>query len=417
MEQIHKRFTTEQVKALLKGYYQGTLDRSAVEEILEIGKTSFFALLRQYRFDPDKFSLSYQRTTPTKLPASSEKEIEEELMVEKGLIKDPSLPITTYNYSAIRDRLIKHGVTVSLPTIIDRAKGLDCYQPHPRKKVHDREVITTTIGALIQHDASHHRWSPYAEEKWVLITSLDDFSRKLLYADFFEQETTWAHIEAAEALMHTYGIPLRYYVDSLRVFRFVQGRDSFWRKHVLQTDEADPQWRQVMRILGVDVTFALSPQAKGKVERPYRWLQDRIVRTCAIEKLATIEEARPVLKEEVNRYNDYQVHSTTKEIPSIRFERARKEGNSLFRPFTLSKPYTSTKDIFCLREKRMVNGYRRISLFNHEIVVPNVPLREEVEIHLAPDTSREALEVRVWWNNRMVHSVTYLLKEFPRVHF
>jgi len=417
MEQIHKRFTTEQVKALLKGYYQGTLDRSAVEEILEIGKTSFFALLRQYRFDPDKFSLSYQRTTPTKLPASSEKEIEEELMVEKGLIKDPSLPITTYNYSAIRDRLIKHGVTVSLPTIIDRAKGLDCYQPHPRKKVHDREVITTTIGALIQHDASHHRWSPYAEEKWVLITSLDDFSRKLLYADFFEQETTWAHIEAAEALMHTYGIPLRYYVDSLRVFRFVQGRDSFWRKHVLQTDEADPQWRQVMRILGVDVTFALSPQAKGKVERPYRWLQDRIVRTCAIEKLATIEEARPVLKEEVNRYNDYQVHSTTKEIPSIRFERARKEGNSLFRPFTLSKPYTSTKDIFCLREKRMVNGYRRISLFNHEIVVPNVPLREEVEIHLAPDTSREALEVRVWWNNRMVHSVTYPLKEFPRVHF
>ena len=417
MEQIHKRFTTEQVKALLKGYYQGTLDRSAVEEILGIGKTSFFALLRQYRFDPDKFSLSYQRTTPTKLPASSEKEIEEELMVEKGLIKDPSLPITTYNYSAIRDRLIKHGVTVSLPTIIDRAKGLDCYQPHPRKKVHDREVITTAIGALIQHDASHHRWSPYAEEKWVLITSLDDFSRKILYADFFEQETTWAHIEAAEALMRTYGIPLRYYVDSLRVFRFVQGRDSFWRKHVLQTDEADPQWRQVMRILGVDVTFALSPQAKGKVERPYRWLQDRIVRTCAIEKLTTIEEARPVLKEEVNRYNDYQVHSTTKEIPSIRFERARKEGNSLFRPFTLPKPYTSTKDIFCLREKRMVNGYRRISLFNHEIVVPNVPLREEVEIHLAPDTSREALEVRIWWNNRMVHSVTYPLKEFPRVHF
>ena len=162
-----------------------------------------------------------------------------------------------------------------------------------------------------------------------MITSLDDLSRKILYANFFAQETTWAHIEAAETLMRNYGIPLRYYVNSLRVFRFVQGRDSFWRKHTLQTDEADPQWRQVMRILGVDVTYALSPQAKGKVERPYRWLQDRIVRTCAIEKLTTIEEVRPVLKEEVNRYNDYQVHSTTKETPSIRFERARKEGNSL----------------------------------------------------------------------------------------
>lgn len=279
------------------------------------------------------------------------------------------------------------------------------------------EVVTTAIGALIQHDASHHRWSPYAKERWVLITSLDDFSRKILYADLFEQETTWAHIRAAEALMRTYGIPLRYYVDSLRVFRFVQGRDSFWRRHILQTDEADPQWRQVMKILGVDVSYALSPQAKGKVERPYRWLQDRIVRTCAIEKLTAIEEVRTVLKEELDRYNNHQVHSTTGEVPSIRFDKARKEGNSLFRPFALPKPYTSAKDVFCLREKRMVNGYRKISVFNHEIVVPHVPLREEVEVHLVPDTSREALEIRIWRENQMVHSVVYPLREFPGVHF
>ncbi|MFC1902525.1 hypothetical protein ACFLX4_00445 [Chloroflexota bacterium] len=181
-------------------------------------------------------------------------------------------------------------------------------------------MVTTAIGALVQHDASHHRWSPYAGERWVLITSLDDFSRKILYADFFEQESTWAHIKAAESVMLPYGIPLRYYVDSLRVFRFVQKRVSVWRKHVLQTDEADPQRRQVMRTLGVDVAYALSPQAKGKIERPYRWLQDRIVRTCAIEKLTAIDDVRAVLKEELNRYNNHQVHSTTGEVPSIRFD-------------------------------------------------------------------------------------------------
>jgi hypothetical protein len=43
-------------------------------------------------------------------------------------------------------------------------------------------------------------------------------------------------------------------VDNLRVFQFVQERDSFWRKHVLVTDNIDPQWRQVMRLMGVDVT-------------------------------------------------------------------------------------------------------------------------------------------------------------------
>jgi hypothetical protein len=47
------------------------------------------------------------------------------------------------------------------------------------------------------------------------------------------------------------------------------------------------------------VIYALSPQAKGKIERPYQWLQDRIVRTCAREDIRTIEKAREVLKYEV----------------------------------------------------------------------------------------------------------------------
>jgi hypothetical protein len=405
------------VKFLLKGYCEGTLERPTIEEVLEINRSRFFELLSKYRRDHDDFSIAYQRVTPSRFPLRVENEIEEELMLEKSLVDDPTLPITTYNYSAIKDRLASRGIIVSSPTIIDRAKGLGCYQPHPRKKAHDREVVTTAIGALIQHDGSHHRWSPYAKEKWVLITSIDDFSRMLLYADLFEQETSWAHIKAAEALMEVYGIPFRYYVDSLRVFRFVQGRDSIWRKHILQTDEADPQWRQVMRVLGVDVTFALSPQAKGKIERPYRWLQDRIVRTCAIEKLTTIGEVRDVLRDEVDRYNNHQVHSTTGEIPSIRFEKARKEGNSLFRPFILPKPYTSAKDVFCLRDKRMVNGYRKISFFNHEIPVPHVPLREEVEVHLIPDRERGIMEVLIWWESQIVQSVVYPLKEFPGVHF
>ena len=65
----------------------------------------------------------------------------------------------------------------------------------------------------------------------------------------------------------------------------------------------------------------------------------------------------------------------------------------------------------------MINGYRRISLFNLEIEVPNVPLREEVELHLWPDTTKNILEIRIWWQNQMVHSVAYPLNVFPRVHF
>lgn len=416
MGQLHKRFTVEQVKVLFQSYIQGTIARTEVEEILQVNKTRFFAILKGYRRDPESFSIAYERKTPARLSEQVEAAIAEELLREKALVEDPQLPISSYNYLAMRDRLKKRGITVSATTITKRAKELDCYQPHRKHKVHDREVITTAIGALVQHDASTHLWSPFAAEKWTLITSLDDYSRKLLYADFVTQETSWAHIQAAQAVLQAFGLPLSYYVDNLRVFRFVQNRDAVWRKHILVTDDIDPQWRQVMRLMGVDVTYALSAQAKGKIERPYRWLQDRIVRTCALEKITALEEVRSVLRDEVDRYNNHQVHSTTGEIPGLRFENARKAGTSLFRPFSLPMPFTSTKDVFCLRDTRMLNGYRRISLFNQEIDVPHVPLHEDVELHMIPNLEKQILEVRIWWNHKMVHSINLPLSNL-RVHF
>jgi hypothetical protein len=392
------------------------MKRTDVQETLGIGKSRFFCLLKEYRQAPETLAISYARSTPPRLTASAETEIKKELLREKKLVEDPRLPISGYNYCAVRDRLRKKGITVSATTITARAKALDCYRPRPKRKVHDREVLTTSVGALVQHDASLHLWSPYAQDKWTLITSIDDYSRKLLFAEFFPVETTWNHIQAAQTLIESHGIPLRFYVDSLRIFRFVQGRDSLWRKHVLQTDQADPQWKQVMHLLGVEVIHALSPQAKGKVERPYGWMQDRIVRTCALEHLSTLEEARAVLREEVDRYNNHQVHSTTREIPNLRFARAQREGNSLFRSFTLPKPYTSPKDVFCLRERRIVNAYRRITLFGSEIDVPKAPPHEEVELHLVPNETLRIIDIRVWFGNKMLQSTTLPL-EGIRVHF
>jgi len=65
----------------------------------------------------------------------------------------------------------------------------------------------------------------------------------------------------------------------------------------------------------------------------------------------------------------------------------------------------------------MVNGYQKISFFNHEIPMPHVPLREWVEVHLVPDIQRDVMEIRIWRESQMVQSVVYPLKEFPEVHF
>ncbi len=416
MDQLHKRFSVEQVKLLLQRYTEGKLSRAEIEEVLGIGKTRFFGLLKTYRAEPKTFSIEYERRTPGRLSEEAEQQIAQELKREKELVDDPQLPITSYNYTALRDRLQKKKIQVSVPTIIQRAKQLECYKPQRKHKIHDRVVVTSAIGALIQHDASSHLWSPYASEKWTLITSIDDFSRLLLFADFVSEEGSWAHIQAAQRLMQGFGLPLRYYVDNLRVFRFVPERDSVWRKNVLETEDIITQWRQVLAVLKVEVTYALSPQAKGKVERPYRWLQDRIVRTCALEKLSNLEDVRSVLQEEVQRYNDHQVHSTTGEIPRVRFEQARRTGNSLFRPFVLPKPYTSLKDVFCLHTTRIVNGYRKISFISQEIEVPHVPLRETVDLHIIPDLEKHSLEVRIWWQKQMVRALHLPLPTTP-VHF
>lgn len=416
MVQIHKRFTAEQIQLLFKQYQSGEMTRIEIQEILGIKKTRFFTLLGEYKVHSDGFRIEYQRKSKPRISPDIEERIIVELQREKELIDDPRIPITSYNYTAMRDRLQKQNIQVSVPTIIDRAKQIDCYIPHRKHKAHTREVLTTAIGALIQHDSSIHLWSPYASEKWTLITSIDDYSRMLLFADLFPVETSWEHIQAAQSLMLTYGLPLQYYVDNLRVFRFVQGRDSVWRKNVLETDDVITQWRQVLAVLKVDVSYALSPQAKGKVERPYRWLQDRVVRTCALERISSLEDVRVVLRDEVERYNNHQVHSTTGEIPKIRFERAKQKGNCLFRPFSMPQPYSSTKDIFCLRTTRMVDGYRKISLFSESIEVPDVPLRDYVEIHMIPEVLRGVVEVRIWYHEKLAKRTNI---PFPQkwVHF
>ena len=415
--QLHKRFTTEQVTAILKGHEGGHLTVQDALEVLEVKPATFYKLLKRYRQNPEAFSIAYQRASPKKITTSVEKKIKQALFDDRRLIQNLDIPVWTYNYSAIRDRLRKSGIQVSVPTIIARAKQFGCYQARKPREHHDREVITTAVGALIQHDASHHLWSPFASDKWVLITSLDDFSRMLLYAEFVAAESTWAHIEAAREVVLRHGVPLSYYVDSLRVFRFLAHGNSVWQDQQVHTDEVNPQWKQCVQTAGAKVTYALSPQAKGKVERPYRWLQDRIVRTCALERLSRLEDVRSVLRQEVERYNQHQVHSTTHEIPARRFQHAVQAGNSLFRPFTIPPPFTHHDDVFCLRETRQTNGYRRISLWGQDIAVPKVNPFEQVQVHIIPNAPKRTIGLRFWHANRLVLATTYPAFAFPKLYF
>ena len=418
MTQLHKKFTDSQVKELLKLYLAKQVKRNYIQEILGIKRRQFCKLISRYKDNPNSFSIQYTRTKQTRsISENIENNILKELCVEKELIENRDIPIRCYNYSYIKDRLKEeYQQEVSLPTIISRAKKYDFYLNKPKRKVHDREVLTNHIGELVQHDSSVHLFAPSAGEKWYLITSIDDFSRYMLYATLLKRETSWTHIDAAQSVFLKHGLPFSYYVDSHSIFRFVQGRDSLWRKHNKITDDVDTQWKQVLNDCSVKVIYALSPQAKGKIERPYQWIQDHLVRTCVRNNVTLLSQAQRILNKEVHRYNYRQIHSTTGEVPYLRFQKARKEKQSLFREFKVRAPYKSVKDIFCLRVNRIADAYRKISINNLRIKVNGANPGNAIELRISP-INKDLSEVRFWHKDRLLDIQKFKKSVFKGVHF
>jgi hypothetical protein len=417
MSQLHKRFTSDQVQELLERYLKKEVERKYIQETLGISRRRFFMLLNQYRENPPHFTIQYHRSAPPRcISAEIEQNILKELAIEKGIIRDKEIPLSTYNYSYIKDRLRKtYRQKVSLNTIIHRAKKHGFYLKKPQRILHDREVLTRYAGELIQHDSSHHLWAPAAKEKWYLITSLDDYSRFLLYGVLVRKETSWTHILALQTVILRHGLPFAYYVDSHSIFRFVRGRDSLWYQHHLLTDETTPQWKQVLQDCNVKVTHSLSPQARGKIERPYAWLQDHLIRTCVREDVTEIQHAQKILNQELHRYNYRQVHSTTQEVPYFRFQKALKEKQSLFREFTIQPPFQSVKDIFCLRMNRTADSYRRVSI-NHVQLKVHADPRKQVNLRIYP-LNDQLFEIRFWCDGKLIDVHKVKSSDLEGVHF
>jgi len=421
MTQLHKRLSTEQISVILEQYQAHQMKSGEARLKLGLGKTRFFSLLKRYAKEKKDFKVTADTEhARNKISEDAEKHILEELKEEKKLIDNKNITINHYNYSAVKDVLKdKHKVTVSVPTIISRAKENGFYLPRPERKIHDRVVCTEFIGELVQHDSSHHLWSPYMKEKLYLITSLDDCSRLLLFADLFEDETSWAHIEALQGAITQYGCPLRYYADQHAIFRYVKDRDAErnWHNYSRFTDDIDPQWKQTLKMCGTEVIYALSPQAKGKIERPYRWLQDRIVRTAAKENLTTISELKEVLRKLKDDYNNVWVHSTTGEIPFVRFEKQLNSNLCLFRPLQSILPGVNPKDIFCLKWKRRTDGYRKVSLDSITFDLPEATPYHDIEIHITPDRKTGTAIFRFWQEKKFVGEKRVKISSLKMVRF
>jgi transposase len=125
-EHVHKRLIDEQVKMILDRFVKKQLKAEQAMALLGLKRSQFFQWVKTYREKGKDFTIEYNRKgTTRKISDEIEDSILKELKPEKALIEDTAVPIRFYNYSYIRDQLMKkYRHKVSLPTIIDRAKKM-----------------------------------------------------------------------------------------------------------------------------------------------------------------------------------------------------------------------------------------------------------------------------------------------------
>ena len=147
-------------------------------------------------------------------------------------------------------------------------------------------------GELVQFDGSYHDWfeGRNGQTESCLLAAIDDATGELLRAQFAEHEGTLPVMGFFTEYAGRHGLPASLYLDRFSTYKMTQDV-------ALQNPDLKTQLQRAMKTLGVELIFALSPQAKGRVERLFRTLQDRLVKELRIRGIRSVEEANRFLEQ------------------------------------------------------------------------------------------------------------------------
>lgn len=164
-----------------------------------------------------------------------------------------------------------------------------------RPVVHPLRERRARWGELVQIDGSPFAWFEDRAPACTLLVFIDDATSQLMELRFVEAETTFSYFEVTEQYLRDYGKPVAFYSDKLGVFR-VNLPNSL-------TGEGTTQFGRALYQLGIKLLCANTPQAKGRVEKANRTLQDRLVKEMRLRGLSTMAEGNAYLPEFRADYN------------------------------------------------------------------------------------------------------------------
>jgi len=164
------------------------------------------------------------------------------------------------------------------------------------KKYHSWRARKDNFGEMQQFDGSYHHWLEDRFEELCLLLSIDDATGNVTHAKFDYNESTIAVFKFWTEYFAQNGLPVSIYLDKYSTYKINH-------KNAVDNKDMITQFERAINCVGVRPITAHSPEAKGRVERVFQTLQDRLVKEMRLHNISTIEEANEFLKEYIPKFN------------------------------------------------------------------------------------------------------------------
>jgi hypothetical protein len=262
----------------------------------------------------------------------------------------------------------RHGLRVGVETLRQwmMADGLWIDRRHRLPSPHQPRRQRECLGELVQIDGSEHAWFEDRGETCTLLAFVDDSTSRLMQLRFVASESAFDYFRATRDYLETHGKPVAFYSDKHSIF-WVNSKDAVGGDRITQFGRA-------LSELNIDIICANSPQAKGRVERAFGTLQDRLVKELRLAAISTIAAANAWLPGFMATHND-------------RFGRAPASAKDLHRKLT---PADDLDEILTWREERTVTRNLTLHYDRMMLMLDPTPLArglpgKKVEVVNYPD--------------------------------
>ncbi len=190
-----------------------------------------------------------------------------------------------------------HNISINKETIRVIMTDLGLWKPRPKKqskKWHVWRARKDNFGEMQQFDGSYHVW--FGDEESCLLLSVDDATGKITHAKFDDNESTMAVFGFWKEYFLKNGLPLSIYLDKFSTYKINH-------KNAVDNKDMITQFQRAMNQTGVKPITAHSPEAKGRAERMFQTLQDRLVKELRLAGITNMGDANEFLKEYIPKFD------------------------------------------------------------------------------------------------------------------